>query len=79
MMSFDANFEVRGVDQQGVLYAIADTLHRLTHYTVKHISLDTDDGIFEGKLTISVFDTSDVANICEELKQIESVTKAARI
>ncbi len=79
MMSFDANFEVRGVDQQGVLYAIADTLHRLTHYTVKHISLDTDNGIFEGKLTISVFDTTDVVNICEELKQIESVTKAARI
>ena len=76
---FDVKIEVRGVDSQGVLYAIADVLHKLTHFTVKRITLDTNDGIFDGQLTISVYDTNDVESICNQLKQIENVTEAVRV
>ena len=78
-MRFDAQFEIEGIDAQGVLYAIADVLHKLTHFVVKRITLDTNDGIFEGRMTISVYDTEDVDNICRELMQIENVKKAARV
>ena len=79
VMRFDAQFEIEGIDAQGVLYAIADVLHKLTHFVVKRITLDTNDGIFEGRMTISVYDTEDVDNICRELMQIENVKKAARV
>ena len=79
VMLFDVKIEVRGVDSQGVLYAIADVLHKLTHFTVKRITLDTNDGIFDGQLTISVYDTNDVESICNQLKQIENVTEAVRV
>ena len=59
--------------------AIADVLRKLSHFVVRRIELDTNDGIFEGKLTIGVFDTDDVQTICTELKMIENVTEAARI
>lgn len=79
VMLFDVMLEIRGIDSQGVLYAIADVLHKLTHFAVKRITLDTNDGIFEGHLTISVYDTDDVDNICQQLKQIENVTEAVRV
>lgn len=79
VMLFDVKIEVRGVDSQGVLYAIADVLHKLTHFTVKRITLDTNDGIFDGQLTISVYDTDDVESVCNQLKQIENVTEAVRV
>lgn len=79
VMLFDVVLEIRGIDSQGVLYAIADVLHKLTHFAVKRITLDTNDGIFEGHLTISVYDTEDVENICQQLKQIENVTEATRV
>ena len=79
VLLFDVQLEIRGVDSQGVLYAIADVLHKLTHFIVKRITLDTDDGIFEGRLTISVYDTEDVENVCAQLQQIEYVTEAVLV
>ena len=76
---YDVNLEIHGMDSQGVLYAIADVLHKLTHFTVKRITLDTNDGIFSGRLLISVYDTDDVTTVCEQLKQIENVTSVSRV
>lgn len=76
---FDAKISIRGIDSHGVLYAIADVLHGMTHFTVRSITLNTDDGIFEGYLIISVYDTSDVATICERLRALENVTEVARV
>ena len=76
---YDVNLEIHGMDSQGVLYAIADVLHKLTHFTVKRITLDTNDGIFSGRLLISVYDTEDVNTVCEQLKQIENVTSVSRV
>lgn len=79
MMLFDVTLEIKGVDAHGVLYSIADVLHGLTRFLVKRITLDTNDGIFEGTLLISVYDTADVTYVCDELKKIENVTQATRV
>ena len=76
---FDTKIMIKGVDSQGVLYAIADVLQKLNQFIVKRIALETNDGIFEGSLDISVFDTDDVKQICHALMQIENVTKAFRL
>lgn len=76
---FDTTIFVRGVDSRGVLYAIADMLHKQSNFLVKRITLETRDGIFEGSLDIALHDTEDVKNICHLLTQIENVTKAVRI
>ena len=76
---FDCRLLIKGMDNQGILYAIADVLHKQNQYFVKRITLETNDGIFEGTLDIAVFDTADVKKVCESLMQIENVTKVARI
>ncbi len=76
---FDVTIFLRGMDSQGVLYAIADVLHKLTQFQVKSITLSTTDGIFEGKLYMSVFDTADVQQVCNALMSIENITEAVRM
>ncbi len=76
---FSARLHISGVDSQGVLYAIADVLHKQTDCPVSRITIETKDGIFSGTLDITVFDSEDVHTICHSLTQIENVTKAVRI
>ena len=76
---FDALIGIKGVDAQGVLYAIADVLRGMSQFTVKRITLETTDGIFEGKIQVTVHDTEDVKLICDALKKIENVLKAVRL
>ena len=76
---FDALIGIKGVDSQGVLYAIADVLRGMSQFTVKRITLETTDGIFEGKIQVTVHDTEDVKRICDALKKIENVLKAVRL
>ena len=76
---FDALIGIKGVDAQGVLYAIADVLRGMSQFTVKRITLETNDGIFEGKIQVTVHDTEDVKLICDALKKIENVLKAVRL
>ena len=76
---FDTLIGIKGVDAQGVLYAIADVLRGMSQFTVKRITLETTDGIFEGKIQVTVHDTEDVKLICDALKKIENVLKAVRL
>ncbi len=76
---FDALIGIKGVDSQGVLYAIADVLRGMSQFTVKRITLETTDGIFEGKIQVTVHDTEDVKLVCDALKKIENVLKAVRL
>ena len=79
MRLFKACIGIRGVDSHGVLYAIADVLHKLKQFVINRITLDTNDGIFEGKIDLQVYDTDDIKLLCDALRQIENVTKVTRI
>lgn len=77
--TFDCRVQISGVDSQGVLYAIADVLHKQNRSSIRRITLETKDGLFNGTLDIAVFDTADVRAICNSLQSIENVTKAVRV
>lgn len=76
---YDVTIYIKGADAQGVLHSIADVLSEMNHFIVKSISLSTNDGVFEGQMLMSVFDTQDVHTICARLMSIPNVTKAFRI
>lgn len=76
---FNATLYVKGVDARGVLQTIAQLLFESASIQLKSISLDTTDGIFEGTLTVGVFSTDDVEQICNSLLGLTHITKAVRI
>lgn len=75
---FNTSIRVRGVDARGVLHSIADCFESLQNFIVKEITLKTHDGIFEGSIVVSVYNTENVQLVCNELIKIENVTKAVR-
>lgn len=75
---FNTRIRVRGVDARGVLHSIADCFESLQNFIVKEITLKTHDGIFEGSIVVSVYNTENVQLVCNELIKIENVTKAVR-
>lgn len=78
-MQFPANIHIKGVDAHGVLRAIAEVFEELPQLLVRGISISTNDGIFEGRLEVCVFDTDDCATICSRLLALKNVTLAVRL
>lgn len=76
---FKTSIYIAGADKEGVLFAIAKLLHDMPDYTIHRITLDANDGFFQGELDISVHDTKDVRAICKQLRKIEFVKDARRI
>ena len=76
---FDTRIHIKGIDSKGVLFSIAEVLQKLDKFIVKRISLETNDGIFDGSIDMSVFDTDDVKEVCSQLMKLENVTQAVRI
>ena len=67
------------VNEEIGIRCIADLLNRLNCFNLRQINLNTKDGIFDGTLTIAVYDTDDVEALCSQLKQIENITDAVRV
>lgn len=76
---FDVTLYIKGVDAHGVLHSIADVLSGMRSFQVKSISLNTNDGIFEGQMLMAVYDTDDIDSVCASLLSINNVTKAVRL
>lgn len=75
---FRTILQISGIDDQGVLHAIADALQEMSQFPLHRIALDTADGVFTGEITISVTDRNDIAQICKRLLAIENITDAHR-
>ena len=76
---FPVCIHVKGVDDHGVLYAIADVLHNSEqNLVIKHIALDTNDGIFDGTIEFLLHDTDDVKRICDTLLRLHYIESAYR-
>jgi len=46
---------------------------------MRAISFDTDDGVFEGKLSVYVFDTHHLDALIKKLKRVPGVVNAYRM
>lgn len=79
VLYFTTTIYIKGIDTQGMLCSIADVIHTQLSIEVKQINLETNDGIFEGRIVVCVHDTDDVRNICNSLKHIENVIKVIRV
>lgn len=79
VLFFPAEIYIKGIDKPGVLLAIATIIYKQFNFDIKRLSIETNDGIFEGHINVSVHDTDDVKQICADLKSVENVVKAVRV
>ncbi|MBO4613023.1 MAG: bifunctional (p)ppGpp synthetase/guanosine-3',5'-bis(diphosphate) 3'-pyrophosphohydrolase [Bacteroidaceae bacterium] len=76
---FPTVIRVEGIDNVGVLYRIAGILSQQLNINIRRLTIETNNGIFQGEFNIEVHDVEDVRTICRDLKRIEDLKLVTRI
>ncbi len=77
--SFIAFIEVKGLDRLGVLNQITQIISGKMNVNIRKINIESEDGLFEGRFSLSVHDVMEVEKLCQELRKIPQVQLAHRI
>lgn len=78
-MYFPATIQFSGIDHAGVLNQITNVLSQQLNVNIKRLNIESKDGIFEGKMELSVHDAEDLKIICKNLKDIPELKEVMRI
>ena len=70
---------MNGIDGVGVLNDITQVLSRRLNVNIHKLTIESEAGIFTGKVQLYVHDVDDVRLICNELLRLPSVKAATRV
>lgn len=76
---FPATIRVEGIDHTGVLLQISTILSQQLNVNIHRLSIEANDGIFQGEINLAVHDVEDVRIICRDLKKIDEIKAVTRI
>ena len=79
VLSFLTTIAVSGIDQTGLLKQIVTVISDDYSISIKNINFETKDGVFEGTLSIYVYSTDDITNLCNNLLKIKALKTVKRI
>ncbi|MDR0542032.1 MAG: GTP pyrophosphokinase, partial [Dysgonamonadaceae bacterium] len=77
-LSFPATIEIRGIDSMGILNQITQTITNFS-VNIRKIALESKDGLFEGRVEISVHDAEDVQRLNNIILKIKGVKNVYRV
>ena len=78
-LNFPVNVYIKGIDGIGVLNQVTQIISQQLNVNIHKLNIESNDGIFEGRIQLFVHDVDDVNTICENLKKLESIKKVTRI
>ena len=70
-LSFLVYIYIKGIDSMGLLNEVTQVISRQLNVNIRKLTIETEDGIFEGKIQLWVHDVEDVKTICNNLKKIQ--------
>ncbi len=79
VLSFPAIIEVKGIDNVGVLSRIFKVISEEHSVNVHKVSMETNDGIFWGTITLYVHDVEDINNLCMNILKVPEVETVNRV
>ena len=77
--SFQATIKVSGIDEMGMVSKISDLISKDLKVRMRSISLDSNDGMFEGKLKLFVDSAKHLDGLISKLKKEKGILKVVRI
>lgn len=78
-LSFLVNLYIRGIDNVGLLNDITQVISRQLNVNIRKLSVETNDGIFEGKIQLYVHDVDDVKRVITKLLKVPNVKTVNRV
>lgn len=73
-----AKITVHGIDRMGIVNRLTEIISNQHNVNMKSISFETEDGIFEGNMTVMVFDTEHLEQLMHKFEQVEGVQRVLR-
>ena len=79
VLFFDATIQIRGIDRKGMLHDISEVISEKLDVNIHRITINADEGIYDGKIEIRVHDRSEVQEIVNALKKIDDLKEVKQI
>ena len=79
VMFFDATIEIRGIDRKRMLHDVAEVISDKLDVNIHKMTIESNEGIFDGQIEIRVHDRSEVKVIIDELRKIEDIKEVLQI
>ena len=76
--SFVTEIKVVGIDEVGIFGKISDIISKDLKVNIRSLTMDSADGIFEGKIKLSVESTRHLDGLMAKLKKDKSILKVMR-
>lgn len=78
-LNFPVNVYIKGIDGIGVLNQVTQVISQQLNVNIHKLNIESNDGIFEGRIQLFVHDVDDVNTICNNLKKLENLKRVTRI
>lgn len=75
---FGATLRVVGKDDIGIVTNITSIINKEKSVTLRSISIDSNDGIFDGVLTVGISDTAALNQLIKKIKTVKGVKNVQR-
>ena len=75
---FAVPLEIIGVDDIGIVNNITSLISKEKNVSLRSIAIDSNDGLFQGRLVIGVGDTASLNNIVKKIATIKGVKDVRR-
>lgn len=76
---FAVTLSVVGIDDIGIVTNISSIINKEKDVMLRSISIDSNDGIFKGHLTVGIADTSKLNELIKKIKTVKGVKDVQRI
>jgi GTP pyrophosphokinase len=77
-LAFLTGLHITGIDDVGLINKITKVISSDFKVNMRSITVDTDDGIFEGSIMVYVNNTKHLDNLINKLKEVVGVTSVSR-
>ena len=78
-IAFLAGLSLTGIDEVGVVSKISKVISSELKVNMRSISIESNDGIFEGKIMLFVHDTTHLDKLIHKLKEVHGILTVSRI
>jgi GTP diphosphokinase / guanosine-3',5'-bis(diphosphate) 3'-diphosphatase len=76
---FPVTLRITGLDDLGIVSNISDVISKDLQVNMRSISIDSNDGMFDGSITLFVKDTQHLEALVRKLKKVKGVLNIKRI
>lgn len=76
---FDATIEIKGIDRKGMLMDVSKVISAQLSLNIHRITINSDEGIFDGTIELRVHDQNEVQVVIDALKEIKGLQEVQYI